>query len=64
MPQMMPINWLMIFLMCLTCLFITIILMNALLLYMKMKDINNNKKNNNKKNNSNSKKKKKWEWSW
>nr|QBP33719.1 ATP synthase F0 subunit 8 [Bombus asiaticus] len=52
MPQMMPINWLMIFLLCLMCLMIIMILMNSLLLNFNMKKINNMNFNN------------KWKWLW
>nr|YP_010174497.1 ATP synthase F0 subunit 8 [Bombus longipennis]QWV61245.1 ATP synthase F0 subunit 8 [Bombus longipennis]DBA43627.1 TPA_asm: ATP8 [Bombus lucorum] len=52
MPQMMPINWLIIFLMCMICLISIMILMNSLLLNLKIKNF---------------KKKiiyKKWKWLW
>nr|DBA43666.1 TPA_asm: ATP8 [Bombus laesus] len=52
MPQMMPINWLMIFLMCLLCLLILMILLNSLILFMKMKIMKNMFLN------------KKWMWLW
>nr|DBA43549.1 TPA_asm: ATP8 [Bombus difficillimus] len=52
MPQMMPINWFLIFMMCLMCLLILMILINSLLLTMifKNKKIKFNKK--------------KWMWMW
>nr|DBA43900.1 TPA_asm: ATP8 [Bombus perplexus] len=53
---MMPINWLMIFLLCLMCLFIMIIMLNSFLLHYKFKNINNNKYL------MNFKKTKKWLW--
>nr|DBA43731.1 TPA_asm: ATP8 [Bombus soroeensis] len=37
MPQMMPINWMLIFFMCLMCLFIIMILMNSFLMYFHLK---------------------------
>nr|DBA43783.1 TPA_asm: ATP8 [Bombus opulentus] len=38
MPQMSPINWLMIFFTCLFCLFMLIILINSLIINFMMKD--------------------------
>nr|DBA43939.1 TPA_asm: ATP8 [Bombus terricola] len=52
MPQMMPINWLIIFLTCLICLMLIMILLNSFLLDFKIKNL---------------KKKiiyKKWKWLW
>nr|DBA43913.1 TPA_asm: ATP8 [Bombus griseocollis] len=54
MPQMMPINWLMIFLMCLICLLTMNILLNSSLIYFKM--------NKNHLNTNNIFKK--WTWMW
>nr|DBA43458.1 TPA_asm: ATP8 [Bombus sylvicola] len=52
-------NWLMIFLMCLMCLFIIMMMINSLLLFYMMKIINFNK-NNKCKNYMNNK----WKWMW
>nr|DBA43692.1 TPA_asm: ATP8 [Bombus nevadensis] len=51
MPQMMPINWLIIFILCLLCLFMIMINMNSLLLYFNFK-------------NKFLKNYKKWKWNW
>nr|DBA43640.1 TPA_asm: ATP8 [Bombus lepidus] len=53
----MPINWLIIFLLCLMSLFIIMMMMNSLLLYIKMKKIMFNHMYN--KNIY-----KKWKWLW
>nr|DBA43562.1 TPA_asm: ATP8 [Bombus haemorrhoidalis] len=52
MPQMMPINWLIIFMMCLMSLLIMMFLINSLLIFLKIK-----KK-------SNIIYYKKWKWMW
>nr|DBA43536.1 TPA_asm: ATP8 [Bombus balteatus] len=52
MPQMMPINWLMIFFMCLMSLIFIVVLMNFLLMYMKMGNVNSKFLY------------KKWKWFW
>nr|QBP33745.1 ATP synthase F0 subunit 8 [Bombus kashmirensis] len=52
---MMPINWLMIFLMCLTCLIIIMILMNSLMINYKLKNNSYKIKNN---------KMIEWKWLW
>nr|DBA43796.1 TPA_asm: ATP8 [Bombus supremus] len=52
MPQMMPINWLIIFIMCLMCILIIMMLMNSLILFYKNKNMNN------------SYFLKKWKWLW
>nr|ALO64536.1 ATP synthase F0 subunit 8 [Bombus pascuorum] len=51
---MMPINWLMVFFMCLFCLIMLIILINSLILIFKMKDKKNFLDFLNKK----------WKWFW
>nr|DBA43601.1 TPA_asm: ATP8 [Bombus impatiens] len=53
----MPINWLMIFIMCLMCLFLLMILMNSFMMIFPVKNKNIMKKIN--KNNF-----KKWKWLW
>nr|DBA43874.1 TPA_asm: ATP8 [Bombus polaris] len=52
MPQMMPINWMIIFLLCLICLMTIVILMNSLMLYFKMGNVNSKFLY------------KKWKWMW
>nr|DBA43822.1 TPA_asm: ATP8 [Bombus ussurensis] len=52
MPQMMPINWLIIYILCLTCMFIIIIMINSFILFFKIKNINNKSIYKN------------WKWMW